>query len=80
MITVCSLSLCQVVGRSLVKMSRKNFYYMKLYYAILDREKAFDLVYRNVLWWAISKPNIPEWNKLRICKMVQEVKSGLMDD
>ena len=32
----------------------------KLYFVIIDLEKAFDRVYRGVVRWAMRKPNVDE--------------------
>ena len=33
----------------------------KLYFALVDLEKAFDRVLRKVIWWAMRKLGIEEW-------------------
>ena len=46
-----------------------------LYMAFIDLEKAFDLVPRNVIWWAMRKLGIDEWLVRLVQSMYKDVRS-----
>ena len=49
----------------------------KLYFVIIDLEKAFDRVYRGVVRWAMRKPNVDEWVKETVMAMYEFSNSAL---
>ena len=48
-----------------------------LYFAFVDLEKAFDLVPRKVLWWALRKLGVDEWLIRTIQAMYANAKSSV---
>ena len=46
-----------------------------LYMAFVDLEKAFDLVPRDVIWWAMRKLGIDEWLVRLVQSMYKDVRS-----
>ena len=49
----------------------------KLYFVIIDLEKAFDRVYRGVVRWAMRKPNVDEWVIETVMAMYEFSNSAL---
>ena len=47
----------------------------KLYFAFVDLEKAFDRVPRKVIWWAMRKLGIEEWNVRFVQAMYNNTRS-----
>ena len=48
-----------------------------LYFAFVNLEKAFDLVPRKVLWWALRKVGVDEWLIRTIQAMYSNAKSSV---
>ena len=49
----------------------------RLYIAVMDLEKGFDLVPRKVILWAIRKLGVEEWIVKLVREMNENVKSGV---
>ena len=52
----------------------------KLYLAFVDREKAFDRVPREVIWWAMRKVGLEEWIVRFVQAMYKNNRSRVDND
>ena len=48
-----------------------------LYMALIDLEKAFDRVPRDIIWWAMCKLGIDEWLVRLVQSMYKDVRSSV---
>lgn len=68
----CSLALCLAKVQQMQEKHQERR--KRLYYAFVDLEKAFDRVPREVVWWALRKSGVEEWQ----LKAVMALYSGAL--
>ena len=56
-------------------MQEKHIRKKKIYFTCVDLEKTFDWVPHSVLWWAMRKLEIDEWN-VRLVKVMYDGESS----